>query len=214
MAAPDAGEVYSAAMIRLNDEFVPAEKPEQSTAEIKALTRLLEQGEPAEKQQALHKLVAAGAELALTQCLAAKNPVTVQFATIGLWECWLNEKGPAARRRIDEGIKRMEAGDLNEAQKLFQSLIREFPDWAEAINKQATLLYLRGLAGDSLGLCRIVVEMKPNHFGAWNGLALCAVQMEDWETALSAAQQALRLQPGVRANAEIIQLAQTKLGLC
>lgn len=201
-------------MIRLNDEFIPPPDGKPANTDLKALTRLLRQGQPAEKQQALHKLIAAGAESELTRCLAAPNPVTAQLATIGLWECWLNEKGPAARGRIDEGIKRMETGDLDGAQNVFQSLIVEFPDWAEAINKQATLLYLRGLAGDSLDLCRIVVEMKPNHFGAWNGLALCAVQMEDWETALSAAQKALRLQPGARANAEIIQLAQTKLGLC
>jgi tetratricopeptide (TPR) repeat protein len=201
-------------MIRLNDEFIPPNDDASDSDEITALTRLLQQGRPVEKQQALLKLVQAGAEPALTRCLAAPDPITVQLATVGLWECWLNEKGPEARRRMEEGIQLMDSGDLDGAQKIFQLLIARFPDWAEALNKQATLLYLRGLAGDSMELCRMVVEMKPNHFGAWNGLALCAVQMGAWETALNAAQKAYLLQPSAQANAEIIQLAQAKLGLC
>jgi tetratricopeptide (TPR) repeat protein len=201
-------------MIRLNDEFIPPDDGALAADELVLQTRLLQQGRPAEKQQALAKLIKAGAEPELTCCLAGKDPITVQLATIGLWECWLNEKGSEARRQMDQGIERMDAGDLDGAEKIFQLLIARYPDWAEARNKQATLLYLRGLAGDSLELCRMVVELKPNHFGAWNGMALCAVQMGAWETALNAAQKALQLQPAAQANAEIIQLAQTKLGLC
>ena len=107
--------------------------------------------------------------------------------------------------------RQIDMGDLAGAQKIFQNLSVQHPDWAEAINKKATVLYLRGLAGDSLVLCRQVVEIKPHHFGAWNGMALCAVQLEYWHTALDAAKRAVSLQPGAAAHQEIIRLAKSKL---
>jgi tetratricopeptide (TPR) repeat protein len=94
---------------------------------------------------------------------------------------------------------------------VFADLGRQFPGWAEAINKQATVLYMRDLADDSYDLCELVLEMKPHHFGAWHGLALCAVRLRDWETALAAGKEALRLQPHSGANREIIRLARKKL---
>ncbi len=81
----------------------------------------------------------------------------------------------------------MEAAELAEAEQVFQALVMEYPDWTEAINKQATVLYMQGRDQESLALCRKVVEEKPNHFGAWNGMAMCAVRLEDWRTALVAA---------------------------
>jgi tetratricopeptide (TPR) repeat protein len=193
----------------LNEEFVP--QPDDGDAEIDRLKSMLQKGRPAERHEALARLVAVRAESALTQCLRARDVTTVQLATAGLWECWLNEKGPAARRQIEQGIDRMDAGDFKAAEQIFLSLIKTYPDWAEAINKQATLLYLRGCPGDSLDLCELVVELKPNHFGAWNGMALCAVQLEKWEVAARAAKEALRLQPGAGANQDILELAKTRL---
>jgi tetratricopeptide (TPR) repeat protein len=198
-------------VIRLNDEFIPPPDEDEGPSEITELVRLLQQGRPAEKQKALLKLIAAGAEEELTDCLGSADALAAQLATAGLWECWLNEEGPEARERIDQGIDLMEAGQNVAAEKIFLTLSRQYPGWAEPINKQATSLYMRGLAANSFDLCQLVVEMKPNHFGAWHGLALCAVQMEDWETALDAAKEALRLQPRAAANREIIRLAKSKL---
>ena len=55
------------------------------------------------------------------------------------------------------------------------------------------------------------MRLKPHHFGAWNGMALCAAQLEKWEIALRAARTALRLQPTALANNDLIQLAEAKL---
>jgi tetratricopeptide (TPR) repeat protein len=198
-------------VIRLEDEFLPPKRGGLSASDVEKLARLLQHGRPVEKQGALLKLIAADAESALAGCLGAKDPITVQFATEGLWECWMNEGGIKARRRMEEGIKLMESGDLVGAGEFFQSLIREHPGWTEAVNKQATVLYLQGRAAESLALCRQVVERKPHHFGAWSGMALCAMQLEDWKTALVAASEALNLQPGARASREIVNLAKAKL---
>jgi len=194
--------------IRLNDEFVPSGEPGD---ELGRLQRVLETGAPAERQTALRRLVELGAEPVLTACLRSADAQTVLLATAGLWDCWLNEQGPVARQRMDEGIAHLDAGQMESALEVFVELIGRYPDWAEAHNKRATVLYLLGSARLSLQACRKVVELKPHHFGAWNGMALCAAQLEKWQVALDAARRALELQPSAQANLDLIALAEEKL---
>ena len=193
----------------LNEQFVPPEDGGED--ELRRLRQALETGAPMDREIAVRRLVELRAENVLVDCLRSSSGLAVQLATAGLWECWLNEEGPAARRRIDEGIRRMDSGDLEGALEVFVKLIREFPRWAEAHNKRATALYLLGSARLSYKACQIVVELKPNHFGAWNGLALCAAQLEKWRAALDSAQRALALQPGGQANLDLIALARQKM---
>jgi tetratricopeptide (TPR) repeat protein len=195
--------------LRLNDEFVPPS--DDGDPEIQKLRTLLEAGEPADQHAALAKLVTLRAEKTLTACLASKNPLAAHLATGGLWECWLNEQGPIPRREMDKGIRRMNDGDLAGALEIFDRLAEKFPRWAEAHNKRATVFYLLGNPRISYKICRLVVELKPDHFGAWNGMALCAAQMEKWQAALDAATAALRIQPGTQANVDLIRLAEVKL---
>jgi tetratricopeptide (TPR) repeat protein len=199
-------------MIRLNDEFIPPRGPSHAATAIPALVALLKNGDPAERQRALNGLVEARAETELTDCLRFNDQIAVQLATAGLWECWLNERGVSARQMMEEGIELMNAGHLVAASEIFLSLMKQYPDWAEAINKQATALYLSGKPAESMELCVKVVALKPNHFGAWNGMALCAVQLQDWQTALFAAKKALSIQPSAESNIEIIRMARSKLG--
>ena len=194
---------------RLNDDLPAA--PGDGDADIPRLKRLLESGNPKQQQAALDQLVSLGAEGTLVECLASQNPATVRLATAGLWECWFNEQGAAARRQIEKGTERMNQGDLEGALDIFAKLVKKYPRWAEAHNKQATALYLLGNARLSYKVCQVVVELKPHHFGAWNGMALCAAQLEKWSAALDAARQALRLQPTAQANLDLIQLAKAKL---
>jgi Flp pilus assembly protein TadD len=185
--------------------------PDDGDAEIRRLRQQLEDGAPAAKQSALTRLVELRAEQALTESLASSNALTAKLATAGLWECWLSEVGSAARRQMEKGIKLMNTGDPAGALDIFSTLAKKHPKWAEALNKQATALYLLGNSRLSLQLCRRVVELKPDHFGAWNGMALCAAQLEKWPQALEAAREALRLQPGAQANLDLLRLAESKL---
>lgn len=191
----------------LNEQFVPP--PDDS--EIRRLTAQLRDGEPHEKQAAAQRLTELRAEAALTDCLAAPNEVTVQLATSALWECWLNERGPDARRAMDRGTDLMSEGRLEAALEIFIRLAEAHPDWAEPLNKQATVLYLLGNSLASLRLCRKVIELKPHHFGAWNGRALCAAQLEKWREVLKAAREVQRLLPSTPGCTDLIRLAEDKL---
>jgi tetratricopeptide (TPR) repeat protein len=195
--------------LRLNDELSSA--PDDREREIARLKQLLETGAPLQQRTALDQLVQLRAEQALADCLSSPNPAAVRLATGGLWECWLNEQGPAARREIEKGIRQMNEGRLEAAIKTFSKLVNKYPRWAEAHNKQATALYLLGNARLSYKVCHLVVELKPHHFGAWNGMAMCAAQLGKWQAALDAARKALTIQPSAQANLDLIQLAQARL---
>ncbi len=188
----------------------PAPSDATST-DAATLRRQLVTGGTDAKRRAVFALISRDDQGVLTACLALDAPEVTQFAAMGLWECWLNEAGPAARRQIDEGIDAMNAGDLDLAAEMFEHLMDDFPDWAEAINKQATVRYLQGQLEQSIELCQRALTLKPDHFGAWNGLAICAVQREDWPLALRAVQESLRLQPHSRSNRQLLRLVESRL---
>ena len=187
-----------------------SQPPAANTANVEEAKHLLESGNAHERNYALMQLVAAKAEKPLTECLASNDPSLVQVAMAGLWECWLNEAGNDARETMEAGILAMNDGSLEEASAIFKKLMAAHPDWAEAINKQATVLYMEGHSEESIRLCKQVVALKPDHFGAWNGLALCAIQIEDWPLALEAVKQSLRLQPKSASNLQLLKLVQSR----
>lgn len=197
--------------LRLNDEFPPPSEGGDSPSELARLKEQLLAGNPKEREDALHRLVGLRAENALVECLSSENLIAAQLATAGLWECWLNEQGADARRAMDKGIACMKGGQLEDALTIFGKLAASHPEWAEARNKQATALYLLGNARASLRACEEVVRLKPHHFGAWNGMALCAAQLEKWDVALRAAKKAVQLQPAAQANYDLIQVAEARL---
>jgi tetratricopeptide (TPR) repeat protein len=178
---------------------------------IRRWIKQLSSGAPAERQRAVRQLIRKRAEPALVECLRSPDALAVSLATNALWECWLNERGRHARSEIDRGVGLMESGEYREAEEVFLNLMAEYPDWAEAKNKQATLLYLRGQPALSMALCAEVVRLKPHHFGAWNGMALCAAQLGKWTMVLHAATKALEIQPNSEANLHLIQLAKEQL---
>lgn len=187
------------------------EERADSPTEAAGLRTTLETGSVSERRQAVLRLVALRAEDVLAGCLSSEQALVVQLASAGLWECWLGEAGSDARQRMEGGVDRMNEGDLEEAGQVFTQLMEDYPDWAEAANKKATVLYLQGRPQASIELCRRVVALKPDHFGAWNGMALCAIQGEDWPLALQAVHESLRLQPRSQANQQLLRLVQTRL---
>ncbi len=69
---------------------------------------------------ALRRLIELRAERELARCLASTDPAVVQLAIAGLWECWLDEAGPEARRTMEAGVEAMHAGDLTAAKATFK----------------------------------------------------------------------------------------------
>lgn len=134
-------------------------------------------------------------ESLLTELLKHPDPCIRKFSVKALWELWYSEKGEEAREELLMGIRVLNQGRLEHALKWFESVHLRYPEWAEAINKVATTYFLLRRPHCSARLCRAVLEIKPAHFGAWNGLCHCAIQIGNGELAAEALRQYWKLCP-------------------
>jgi tetratricopeptide (TPR) repeat protein len=179
--------------------------------EIAACLTQLENGDFTNRCDALNQLIDAQAEDALASRLAFHDPSTALLARQGLQECWMEEEGPTARLRMEEGIRALHLGQLQAAETIFAELGDRHPKWAEVSNKMAAVLYYQGRTAESMALCRKVVAIKPHHFSAWNGLAQCAIELQDWSTAIEASRMGLRLSPHSSQNRQRLRFAESQL---
>ena len=134
-------------------------------------------------------------EKELLQDLLSDNAQLRQTATKALWDLWLSQAGEKAESRIRTGTKQMDRRQYELAQQEFEKLVMDYPKFAEAHNKLATVLYMQREYVQSIRECQITLEMNPNHFGAWNGLGLCHYKLAHYQKAIESFNTALTLQP-------------------
>ncbi len=125
-------------------------------------------------------------------------------ATRTLWQRWFAQAGAEAEQRLRVGTIYLEQQRFGEAEQQFSALIEQYPDFAEAWNKRATLRYLRKRYEPSLQDCQRVVALNPHHFGAWNGLGLCYFELERYAEAIPSFRRALAIQPFAQSNQVMI----------
>ncbi|MDG1929402.1 MAG: tetratricopeptide repeat protein [Nitrospinaceae bacterium] len=134
-------------------------------------------------------------EKELLQNLLSENAQLRQTATKALWNLWLSQAGEKAESRIRTGTKQMDRRQYELAQQEFENLVLDYPKFAEAHNKLATVLYMQRKYVQSIRECQITLKMNPNHFGAWNGLGLCHYELAHYQKAIESFNTALTLQP-------------------
>ena len=134
-------------------------------------------------------------EKELLQDLLSENAQLRQTATKALWDLWLSQAGEKSESRILTGNNHMDKGQYELAQQEFENLVMDYPKFAEAHNKLATVLYMQEKYVQSIRECEITLEMNPNHFGAWNGLGLCHFRLAHYHKAIESFNTALTIQP-------------------
>lgn len=134
-------------------------------------------------------------EKELLQNLLSENAQLRQTATKALWNLWLSQAGEKAESRIRTGTKQMDRRQYELAQQEFENLVMDYPTFAEAHNKLATVLYMQRKYVQSIRECQITLKINPNHFGAWNGLGLCHYELAHYQKAIESFNTALTLQP-------------------
>ena len=89
----------------------------------------------------------------------------------------------------------MNMGELRKAYKTFTQIIAVEPDWAEAWNKRATVLYLMNRYESSLSDIKITLALEPKHFGALSGQALNYIELKQYEKAIKSYEAAQKIYP-------------------
>ena len=97
-------------------------------------------------------------------------------------------------------------GRYEYALRVFTNIIETDPEWSEAWNKRATLLFLMKDYQKSLDDISKVLDLEPRHFGALSGRAQINIDLELYQKALKDLKDAKKIHPVSRGNRLIIEL--------
>ena len=96
---------------------------------------------------------------------------------------------------LNQGNVLINRGELNKAYELFTKIIATEPDWSEAWNRRATVLYLMNRYQSSLDDIKITLALEPRHFGALSGQALNYIELKQYEKAIKSYEAAQKIYP-------------------
>ena len=117
-----------------------------------------------------------------------------------IWKIWsTHPKKNKLTIMLSEGSNLVRNNRLNEAVKVFTKVIELDPEWAEAWNKRATVLYLLGEFKDSQNDIDKVLKLEERHFGALAGQGLVNIQLENYEKAVTSYKKALEIYPSMQS---------------
>mmetsp|Transcript_25586 Transcript_25586/g.39333 ORF Transcript_25586/g.39333 Transcript_25586/m.39333 type:complete len:416 (-) Transcript_25586:211-1458(-) len=115
-------------------------------------------------------------------------------ATQDLWDLWFAERGPKPQKLLKQADKLLEMGGnfWSLSEELLLKLIAKYGVyWVEPLNRLATLYFLQGRMDESYKLCRVVLQIKPWHFGALSGIVMVQLAKGDREDARAWAERKL-----------------------
>jgi hypothetical protein len=114
-------------------------------------------------------------------------------ATAALWALWYSERGSTAQALLQQADRCLsDPSSWHECELILTGLIDEYGVYfVEPVNRLATLYFLQGKMNKSHTLCRVVLQVKPWHFGALAGIVQVCIGLGDKDGARKWAAQRL-----------------------
>tara|TARA_Y100000766_G_C18814346_1_gene559662 strand:- start:134 stop:682 length:549 start_codon:yes stop_codon:yes gene_type:complete len=112
-----------------------------------------------------------------------------------IWEIWFAHPNSDVERLMQIGVQRMNNNRQSEAMIIFNQLVENFPNYAEAWNRRATLHYIVGNYQESINDIERVLALEPRHFGALSGLGLVYLQLDQLSKAKQAFEDLIEVHP-------------------
>ena len=121
-----------------------------------------------------------------------------------IWKIWSTH--PSSDRRgyrltelLAQGSLLMARKELNRAYEIFSQIILVDPNWSEAWNKRATVLYLLGRYQQSQRDIEEVLSLEKRHFGALSGQGLVQTELKNYEKAINSYKEVQKIYPSMQA---------------
>ncbi len=132
--------------------------------------------------------------------LKMNNPVLTFEIEQKIWKIWsTHPKKNELTLMLSEGSALVKNDKLNEAVTIFTKVIELDPNWAEAWNKRATVLYLLGEFQKSQNDIDKVLKLEERHFGALAGQGLVNIQLKNYEKAIMSYEKAQKIYPTMKS---------------
>ena len=93
----------------------------------------------------------------------------------------------------------MSQNQLTSAHNVFSKAIELDPNWAEAWNKRATVLYLMGNYDLSQNDIDMVLSLEKRHFGALAGQGLVQTALNNYQSAINSYQEVEKIYPTMQS---------------
>ena len=117
-----------------------------------------------------------------------------------IWKLWSTHPyDQKLTRMLAKGSDLVNNQKLDEAIDVFSKVIELDPEWAEAWNKRATVLYLIGEYQKSQNDIDKVLELENRHFGALAGQGLVNIKLKNYEKAIESYKRALEIYPTMQS---------------
>ena len=124
-----------------------------------------------------------------------------------IWNLWsLHPKNKFLTNKLELGTELMENGQHKYAYRIFTNIIFEDPNWSEAWNKRATVLFLMKEYDLSLIDIEKTLDLEPRHFGALSGRAQIYIDLKEYRKALDNLMKTKEIYPLSRGNKVIPKL--------
>jgi tetratricopeptide (TPR) repeat protein len=143
---------------------------------------------------------------------AARSDDEADELVARIWEVWTRSGRTDVDRIMQEGIGYLAIRQLGAAHDRFTEALEVAPDFAEAWNKRATVLYLMREHEQSLSDIEKVLSLEPRHFGALAGRGMIHAHAGRWKEALDAYRQALIVNPFLKERTIIIPMLERRAG--
>ena len=105
----------------------------------------------------------------------------------------------------------MAQNQLTSAHNVFSKAIELDPNWAEAWNKRATVLYLMGNLELSQNDIDMVLKLEKRHFGALSGQGLVQTAMKNYQKAIDSYIEAHKVYPAMETPLMMIERLKKRL---
>jgi len=126
-----------------------------------------------------------------------------------IWKIWAihpsnNRKGFRLTELLDQGSRLIDRRELIRAYEIFTQIIVADPNWSEAWNKRALVLYLMNQYQASLDDIKKTLMFEPRHFGALSGQALNYIKLKEYEKAIASYEAAQEFYPAIDDDKKMI----------
>ena len=123
-----------------------------------------------------------------------------------IWELWTTHPSePILTELLAEGSYYMSQNQLANAHEMFSKAIELDPNWAEAWNKRATVLYLMGKYELSQSDIDKVLSLEERHFGALSGQGLVQSALKNYQLAIDSYIEAHKIYPAMESPMIMIE---------
>ena len=121
-----------------------------------------------------------------------------------IWKIWSthpsnDRRGYRLTELLAQGSFLMSKEEFNKAYEIFSQIILVDPNWSEAWNKRATVLYLLGKYRQSQKDIDEVLKLEKRHFGALSGQGLVQTELKNYEKAISSYKEVQKIYPSMQA---------------